>query len=183
MNLQDLEKHCQKCQKCDLAKIRQNMVFGQGNKNSKIMFIGEGPGRVEDETGIPFVGKAGQLLDKMLASISLTREDIYICNIVKCRPPKNRDPKPEEIQSCLNYLRMQFVLIKPAIIVCLGRIAATTIIDKDFRITRQHGEVYEKKGYKFIATYHPAALLRFPEKKQAAYQDLLVIKDLYNKLK
>jgi len=179
MTLQELENHCQKCQKCDLAKTRRNLVFGQGNPNSKIMFIGEGPGRVEDETGLPFVGKAGQLLDKMLLSINLSRKDVYICNIVKCRPPQNRDPRPDEIENCLNYLRMQLILIKPKIVVCLGRIAATTIMDKNFKITKQHGEVFENKGYKFVATYHPAALLRFPEKKKDAYQDLLVIKKLY----
>ena len=140
------------------------------------MFVGEGPGQQEDLQGEPFVGPAGKLLDKMLASIGLDREKVYIANIVKCRPPGNRDPHDDEQEACMNYLRYQLMLVKPKIIVCLGRIAATAIIDKDFKITRQHGQWTERKGYWFIATYHPSALLRDESKKRPAWEDLKLIR-------
>ncbi len=174
-----LEGACLSCKKCPLWETRTNVVVGTGNKNSKIMFVGEGPGEQEDLQGQPFVGPAGKLLDKMLGAIDMKREDVYITNIVKCRPPYNRDPKEEEQSACMNYLRYQLKLIEPKIIVCLGRIAAKAIISPDFKITSQHGIWYEKKGYYFIATYHPSALLRDPSKKYHAWEDLKKIRDKY----
>ena len=171
-----LEGACLNCRKCRLWETRTNVVIGVGNRNADIMFVGEGPGQQEDFQGEPFVGPAGKLLDKMLASIGLDREKVYIANIVKCRPPGNRDPHDDEQEACMNYLRYQLMLVKPKIIVCLGRIAATAIIDKDFKITRQHGQWTERKGYWFIATYHPSALLRDESKKRPAWEDLKLIR-------
>mgnify|MGYP004534800927 FL=1 len=171
-----LEGACLNCRKCRLWETRTNVVIGVGNRNAYIMFVGEGPGQQEDLQGEPFVGPAGKLLDKMLASIGLDREKVYIANIVKCRPPGNRDPHDDEQEACMNYLRYQLMLVKPKIIVCLGRIAATAIIDKDFKITRQHGQWTERKGYWFIATYHPSALLRDESKKRPAWEDLKLIR-------
>ena len=171
-----LEGACLNCRKCRLWETRTNVVIGVGNRNADIMFVGEGPGQQEDLQGEPFVGLAGKLLDKMLASIGLAREKVYIANIVKCRPPGNRDPHDDEQEACMNYLRYQLMLVKPKIIVCLGRIAATAIIDKDFKITRQHGQWMERKGYWFIATYHPSALLRDESKKRPAWEDLKLIR-------
>lgn len=171
-----LEGACLNCRKCRLWETRTNVVIGVGNRNADIMFVGEGPGQQEDLQGEPFVGPAGKLLDKMLASIGLDREKVYIANIVKCRPPGNRDPHDDEQEACMNYLRYQLMLVKPKIIVCLGRIAATAIIDKDFKITRQHGQWTERKGYWFIATYHPSALLRDESKKRPAWEDLKLIR-------
>ena len=166
-----LEGACYSCRKCKLWETRNNVVIGKGNKNADIMFIGEGPGQQEDLTGIPFVGPAGQLLDKMLKAIDLTIDDVYIANIVKCRPPNNRDPQEEEQEACLNYLRYQLVLVKPKIIVCLGRIAGTAIISPTFRITKQRGQWIERKGYWITATFHPSALLRDESKKRPAWED------------
>ena len=171
-----LEGACLNCRKCRLWETRTNVVIGVGNRNADIMFVGEGPGQQEDLQGEPFVGPAGKLLDKMLASIGLDREKVYIANIVKCRPPGNRDPHDDEQEAYMNYLRYQLMLVKPKIIVCLGRIAATAIIDKDFKITRQHGQWTERKGYWFIATYHPSALLRDESKKRPAWEDLKLIR-------
>ena len=171
-----LEGACLNCRRCRLWETRTNVVIGVGNRNADIMFVGEGPGQQEDLQGEPFVGPAGKLLDKMLASIGLDREKVYIANIVKCRPPGNRDPHDDEQEACMNYLRYQLMLVKPKIIVCLGRIAATAIIDKDFKITRQHGQWTERKGYWFIATYHPSALLRDESKKRPAWEDLKLIR-------
>lgn len=171
-----LEGACLNCRKCRLWETRTNVVIGVGNRNADIMFVGEGPGQQEDLQGEPFVGPAGKLLDKMLVSIGLDREKVYIANIVKCRPPGNRDPHDDEQEACMNYLRYQLMLVKPKIIVCLGRIAATAIIDKDFKITRQHGQWTERKGYWFIATYHPSALLRDESKKRPAWEDLKLIR-------
>lgn len=182
-NWETLEGACLNCQKCDLWRTRTNVVIGKGNKNADIMFIGEGPGEQEDLQGYPFVGPAGQLLDKMLGAINLSIDDVYIANVVKCRPPHNRDPKEEEQQSCMNYLRYQFKLVEPKIVVCLGRIAAQAIIDKDFRITRQRGQWFERKGYWFTATYHPSALLRDAEKKRPAWEDFKSIRNKYEELK
>lgn len=140
-----LEGACYSCKKCRLSEMRTNVVIGKGSRNADIMFIGEGPGQQEDLTGIPFVGPAGQLLDKMLAAVNLSLEDVYVANIVKCRPPGNRDPHDDEKEACLNYLRYQLAMIHPKIIVCLGRIAATTIISPDFKITRQRGAVDRAK--------------------------------------
>ena len=177
-----LEGACLNCRKCRLWETRTNVVIGVGNRNADIMFVGEGPGQQEDLQGEPFVGPAGKLLDKMLASIGLDREKVYIANIVKCRPPGNRDPHDDEQEACMNYLRYQLMLVKPKIIVCLGRIAATAIIDKDFKITRQHGQWMERKGYWFIATYHPSALLRDESKKRPAWEDLKLIRAKFDEI-
>mgnify|MGYP001019027323 FL=1 len=160
---EELETACLACRKCGLCEGRSHVVVGDGNPQAKVMFIGEGPGEQEDLQGKPFVGRSGQLLDKMLDAVDLDRNrDIYIANIVKCRPPKNRDPLPEEQDMCIGWLRNQFVLIRPKIIVCLGRIAAMKLIRPDFRITREHGQIFEKSGVLMMATLHPAALLRNP---------------------
>ena len=178
-----LKAECAACRGCALADTRTNVVFGDGSETAEIMLIGEGPGQHEDEQGVPFVGPAGQLLDKMLASVGLSLEDAYIANVVKCRPPGNRDPHDDEKEACLNYLRYQLMLIQPKIIVCLGRIAATTIIDPEFRITRQRGQWFERKGYHIIATYHPSALLRDVTKKRPAWEDMQAIRAKWDELK
>ncbi len=170
------------CHKCSLGASRKNTVFGEGNVHARIMLVGEGPGRDEDELGRPFVGRAGQLLDKMLASIALTRNDVYIANILKCRPPGNRDPEPEEAAACIGYLRAQVALIKPKIIVCLGRVSAKHILGQDIRIMRDRGVWHKVKGFWIIPTYHPAALLRNELLKKDAYKDLLAIKARFNEL-
>jgi DNA polymerase len=173
LNWDELKQVCQICQACPLCKNRTNMVFGTGNPQAEIMCIGEGPGQQEDLTGLPFVGPAGILLDKMLSVIGLSREkNVYIANIVKCRPPHNRDPLPEEQEACIGYLRNQVALIKPKIIVCLGRIAAMRIISSDFKITKDHGIFYQRGAFILTALYHPSALLRDPSKKQDTFMDL-----------
>ncbi|MGB9680499.1 MAG: uracil-DNA glycosylase [Thermoanaerobacteraceae bacterium] len=180
--LKELYMECLNCKKCNLSNTRNNVVFGEGSYKSKIMFIGEGPGKDEDLQGKPFVGRAGQLLNKMLEAINLKREDIYIANIVKCRPPNNRVPLEEEIQACIPYLRNQVAIISPKIIVCLGSTAAKAIIDKNFKITAMRGRWYERKGVSIIATYHPAALLRDPGKKTEAWEDFKAIKEKLDNL-
>ncbi|MCD8090729.1 MAG: uracil-DNA glycosylase [Clostridiales bacterium] len=182
INWDELEKIVNNCGRCELCRGRHNVVLGTGNRNSKIMFVGEGPGYHEDMRGEPFVGPAGQLLDKMLASIGLNRQEVYIANVVKCRPPGNRDPLPEERETCLNYLRIQYLLINPKIIVCLGRIAAISLITPNFSITRDRGKWFYKKGVQFTATYHPSALLRDESKKRLAWEDLKAIKEKLNEL-
>lgn len=182
-NWETLETACLSCRGCRLWEMRTNVVIGRGNRQADIMLIGEGPGQQEDLQGKPFVGPAGQLLDKMLLSVGLTDEDVYIANVVKCRPPGNRDPQEDEREACLRYLRYQLLLIKPKIIVCLGRVAATTIIDGQFRITKQRGQWMERKGYHMIATYHPSALLRDESKKRPAWEDMKAIKAMLDKLK
>ena len=183
VNWETLEAACHGCRRCVLGETRTNVVVGDGAKQADIMLIGEGPGEQEDLQGRAFVGPAGQLLDKMLACIGLDREKVYIANIVKCRPPHNRDPKPEEETACLPYLRAQVRLVQPKIIVCLGRIAAQVIIDPEFRITRQHGIWVERKGFWLTATYHPSALLRDPSKKRDAYEDLKLLRAKIDELK
>lgn len=178
-----LEGACFNCKKCRLWELRSHVVIGKGNPKADIMFIGEGPGQQEDLQGQPFVGPAGQLLDRMLASVGLSLENVYITNIVKCRPPGNRDPYDDEKDACLNYLRYQLKLIEPKIIVCLGRIAATTILDPSFRITRQRGIWFPKMGYDFIATYHHSALLRDEEKKRPAWEDMKAIRKKWDELR
>ena len=172
-----LEKTCHGCNACELCQRRKNVVFGVGNRNAEIMFVGEGPGEQEDIQGEPFVGPAGKLLDDMLSIIDLDREKCYIANIVKCRPPGNRDPKEEEQNACFGYLDNQIELIKPKIIVCLGRIAATKMIQPDFKITREHGQWYRINGIWITAIYHPSALLRDLTKRPDAFDDLLRIRD------
>ena len=167
-----LEQRCRQCQNCPLAETRTNVVFGTGNRQADILFIGEGPGEQEDLQSVPFVGPAGKLLDRMLSVVDLSRETVYIANIVKCRPPRNRDPLHTEQDACIGYLRAQTALLRPKIIVCLGRIAATRLIDKNFRITRQHGQWFDRAGVLMTATYHPSAVLRDPEKGPEAFLDL-----------
>ena len=171
MTLDELQKECENCKKCELCNSRTNLVFGQGNKNADIMLIGEAPGQNEDLQGKPFVGRSGQLLDKFLESVGLSRNDIYIANMLKCRPPENRDPKPSEQDLCIDWLREQFKIIRPKIIVCVGRISAQRLIDKNFRVTKEHGIFYDKKGVLFMGTYHPAAILRNPNNKPFALED------------
>ena len=174
---EELERACLACQKCGLCETRTNVVVGMGNPKAKVMFVGEGPGEQEDLQGKPFVGRSGQLLDKMLDAVDLSRDkNIYIANIVKCRPPKNRDPLPEEQEMCIEWLRSQFELIRPKIIVCLGRIAAMKLIRPDFHIMKEHGQFYEKSGVLMMATLHPAALLRNPRNKPAAFEDFLKLR-------
>ncbi|MEE0191761.1 MAG: uracil-DNA glycosylase [Flavonifractor plautii] len=167
-----LYEECIHCQKCGLAETRTNVVFGEGARDAEVMFIGEGPGEQEDRTGRPFVGRAGQLLDDMLAMIDLKREKVFIGNRVKCRPPQNREPLNIEQEACIGYLRNQVALLKPKIIVCLGRIAAMKLIKEDFKITREHGQWIEKAGVWMMAMYHPSALLRDPRKRPESFEDL-----------
>lgn len=167
-----LYEECIHCQKCGLAETRTNVVFGEGARDAEVMFIGEGPGEQEDRTGRPFVGRAGQLLDDMLAMTDLKREKVFIGNMVKCRPPQNRDPLNIEQEACIGYLRNQVALLKPKIIVCLGRIAAMKLIKEDFKITREHGQWIEKAGVWMMAMYHPSALLRDPRKRPESFEDL-----------
>lgn len=178
-----LKEMCQGCTKCQLCQTRTNVVFGIGNENAEVMFIGEGPGENEDLQGEPFVGRGGKLLDKMLTAIDLDRKkNIYIANMVKCRPPKNRDPLPEEQEQCIGWLRNQFALIRPKIIVCLGRVAASRLIKKDIKITREHGIFFEKNGVVMMATLHPAALLRNPNNKPGAFEDFIKLRDKINEI-
>lgn len=173
MDWNSLEATCRQCTNCGLCETRHNVVFGVGNPNAQIMFIGEGPGEQEDLQGIPFVGPAGKLLDDMLSIIDLDRTKCYIANIVKCRPPRNRDPLETEQEACIGYLHQQIELIQPKIIVCLGRIAAMKFISPNFRITREHGTWTEKDGVWMSAIYHPSALLRDVNKRPETFDDLL----------
>lgn len=183
MTLDELEIKCRECTKCGLCEDRTNLVFGEGKKDADIMLIGEGPGENEDLQGRPFVGRSGQLLDKFLASVDLSRDkNVYIANMVKCRPPKNRDPKPEEQDMCIKWLREQFKIIRPKIIICVGRISAQRLIDKDFKVTKEHGVFYERNGVLMMGTYHPAAILRNPNNKELAFADWLAVRDKINEL-
>ncbi len=179
--LKELETIVKYCDRCPLAKTRTNAVFGEGGAESIIMFVGEGPGYNEDKIGKPFVGKAGELFDKIIKAVDLTRDDIYITNIVKCRPPGNRNPLENECKTCIEFLRWQVKIINPDIIVCLGAVAARNIIDKDFRITKSRGIWYKKGRFNIIATYHPAALLRDVNKKKETWEDFKAIKEMYDK--
>ena len=167
-----LYEECIHCQKCGLAETRTNVVFGEGARDAEVMFIGEGPGEQEDRTGRPFVGRAGQLLDDMLAMIDLKREKVFIGNMVKCRPPQNRDPLNIEQDACIGYLRNQVALIRPKIIICLGRISAVRLIKPDFKITKEHGQWFEKAGVQMTALFHPAAILRDPRRRPETFEDL-----------
>lgn len=178
MDLSQLKNQCIQCEKCSLSQTRTHVVFGTGVENAEVMLIGEGPGEQEDKQGLPFVGRSGQLLDCYLESIGLSREkNIFIANIVKCRPPNNRDPLAEESTACLPWLREQFRLIQPKIVVCLGRVAAQKIIRPDFSVTKEHGQWTEKNGIFFTATLHPAALLRNPSQKPSAFEDFVKIRE------
>ena len=174
--LEALQSACHACTACPLAKTRTNVVFGVGPCPSPIVFVGEGPGQQEDLQGEPFVGPAGKLLDDMLSIIDLSRKNAYITNIVKCRPPQNRDPMPDEQDACIGFLNEQLAILKPKIIVCLGRIAAMRLIKEDFRITREHGQWFSKDGVEYTAIYHPSALLRDVSKRPETFTDLLSLR-------
>ena len=171
-NLEDLENSIKGCNKCKLCNGRKNIVFGVGNENADIMFIGEGPGADEDAQGIPFVGKAGQLMNKAFEGIGLKRDDVYIANIVKCRPPQNRNPEKDEVEACINYLRNQVMIVKPKIIVLLGSVALKNILGEEYSITKIRGNWIERKGIWYMPTFHPAALLRDESKKLDFWRDL-----------
>lgn len=170
-----LETQCNSCQKCSLYKTKTNTVFGKGSKNATVLFVGEAPGEQEDLQGIPFCGASGQLLDKYFDAIDLKPEEYYVGNILKCRPPYNRDPLPEEQEACIGYLREQLKLINPKIIVCLGRISAMKIIKPDFKITKEHGKWFKKGRFYITAVYHPSMLLRDPSKREETLRDFLEI--------
>ena len=173
---------CESCQACALSETRTNCVFGDGNRRAKLLFVGEAPGDNEDKTGKPFIGRAGKLLDEYLSEIGLSRDEVYIANILKCRPPKNRDPLPAEEAACVNFLKRQIALIRPQIIVCLGRISAMKLIKPDFKITQEHGRFFEKDGVLMTAVYHPALLLRDPRKKPQMLEDMISIKQTLDSL-
>ncbi|MCL1858103.1 MAG: uracil-DNA glycosylase [Oscillospiraceae bacterium] len=174
---QELLKDCLSCDKCVLHNTRNKVVFGKGSHEAKIMFIGEAPGESEDREGLPFVGRAGKLLDKYMTFADFTLDNVYIANILKCRPPQNRDPDQSEQDNCIDYLRLQTKLIDPKIIVCLGRIAAMRIIKPDFRITSEHGAWFRKGSIYMTAIYHPSALLRDSEKKADAVIDFKSVRE------
>ena len=180
--LNTLKTECTNCRACALCGGRTNLVFGVGNEQAELMVIGEGPGEQEDLQGVPFVGPAGKLLDSMLEMIDLDRSQVYIANIVKCRPTHNRDPKPEEMTACRPWLERQIALVNPKLIVCLGRIAATAMIRADFRITREHGQWFEVNGRRILATFHPSALLRDPARRPEAFMDLREIRKEFRAL-
>ncbi len=172
MDLKELYSECLACRKCPLSETRTNLVFGVGNENADLMFVGEAPGADEDASGIPFVGRAGKLLNSYLDAVGIDRDSVYIANILKCRPPKNRDPLPEEGDACMPYLREQVRIIKPRFIVCLGRIAAMRLIKPDYKITQEHGIWVQKGSFEMTAFFHPSALLRDPRKKEAMLTDM-----------
>ena len=174
---EQLEQSCLSCTGCGLCETRHHVVFGVGRRDTDVLFVGEGPGEQEDLQGEPFVGPAGKLLDDMLSILDLDRKaNCYIANIVKCRPPRNRDPLETEQEACIGYLRNQVALIQPKIIVCLGRIAAKKLIDPDFRITRQHGQWFRRGEFWMMATFHPSALLRDVSKRPEAFDDLMSLR-------
>ena len=171
------------CSKCRLCRGRSNVVPGEGDIHADIMFIGEGPGRDEDLQGRPFVGRSGELLTRMIEAIGLKRSEVYICNIVKCRPPQNRNPEADEAQACINYLRAQFALVRPKIIVLLGKVACRYTLNEEISVMREHGRWYERKGVYFMPTFHPSALLRDPAKKRDAWDDFQKIRDKLNEIR
>ena len=181
-NWKELEESIINCRKCKLCQNRTNIVFGVGNKQADIMFIGEGPGADEDSQGIPFVGKAGQLMDKALAGLGINREELYIANIVKCRPPQNRVPEQDEVKACMNYLGNQVILVKPQIIVLLGSTALKNILGKEYGITPSRGKWIERKGILYMPTWHPAALLRDENKKIEFWKDLKQVFKKYEEI-
>lgn len=171
-SLEEIRKELGDCKRCKLHRTRRTIVFGEGNPKTKLMFIGEGPGYDEDIQGRPFVGKAGQLLTKIIQSINLPREEVYITNIIKCRPPQNRNPEPDEIQNCHPFLVKQIHAIQPKIICALGAFAAQTLLKTDVKITSLRGRSYDLSGIKVFPTYHPAYLLRNPERKKEVWEDM-----------
>jgi len=178
-SLESFKNSICECLKCELGYTRTNFVFGVGNPNADIVFVGEAPGEKEDLIGEPFVGRAGKLLDKILAAINLSREDIYICNVIKCRPPQNRDPLPKEVELCEPYLKTQLSLINPKLIVALGRIAACTILRTKEPLKNLRNKIFKYEGIDLVVTYHPAALLRNPNFKKPAWEDFQMIRDKY----
>lgn len=177
LDWETLESTCLSCTRCGLCETRHKVAFGVGPRDADVMFVGEGPGEQEDLKGEPFVGAAGHLLDDMLSIIDLSRDNCYIANIVKCRPPRNRDPLETEQDACIDYLRNQVALIQPKIIVCLGRVAAKRLINPDFRITQEHGTWVQKNGVWMSAMYHPSALLRDVSKRPETFDDLLSLRE------
>ena len=171
-SFEELEESIKDCKKCKLYNNRNNIVLGCGNKNAKIMFIGEGPGADEDIQGEPFVGKAGKLMNQAFKGVGIKREDVYICNVVKCRPPMNRNPEADEIKECLDYLRTQVMLVKPQIVVLLGSIALKAILGEEYSITKARGKWVSQKNIEYMPTFHPAALLRDESKKINFWNDL-----------
>lgn len=182
-NLNELESLISGCLSCELGKTRNKFVFGTGNPNSDVMLIGEAPGADEDAQGLPFVGRAGKLLTDILKAINIEREEVFIANILKCRPPNNRDPQSTEMQTCMPYLYKQIELINPKVILCLGRIAACGLLGETESLTKMRGNVYEVKGVKMMVTYHPAALLRNPNWKKGCWEDVQQFQKLYLELK
>jgi len=182
-SLDELEKNINTCLKCPLGHTRLNFVFGVGDSKAEVMLIGEAPGADEDAQGEPFVGKAGQLLNKILTAVNLKREEVYICNILKCRPPNNRDPEPSEMESCTPYLYKQIELIKPKFIICLGRIAGQWLLQTSETLTALRGKIHDFNGIKLIVTYHPAALLRNPNWKYPTWEDMKMFKKAYDEMK
>ena len=180
--MNELRQRCRLCRACPLCATRTNVVFGVGPEKADIVFVGEGPGQQEDLTGEPFVGAAGKLLDDMLSIIDLSRQNCYIANIVKCRPPQNRDPLPQEQDACIGFLQEQLAILQPKMIICLGRIAAMRMIRPDFRITRDHGTWTERNGVHYTAIFHPSALLRDPYKRPETFRDLLSIREKIQQL-
>lgn len=174
---ESLRAACEDCQRCALGKTRHKLVFGVGLRTSPVLFVGEGPGQQEDLQGEPFVGAAGQLLDEMLSIVDLGRRNCYIANIVKCRPPGNRDPKPEEQEACVGWLYEQMRLLRPKLVICLGRIAAGVLIEPDYRITRRHGQWVCRDGVWYTSIYHPSALLRDLSRRPETFLDLLAIRE------
>ena len=182
INWAEFYREIRECERCALYRGRLNVVPGEGNPRARLMLIGEGPGQQEDRMGRPFVGPSGELLTKMLHAIGLERSEVYICNIVKCRPPKNRNPEPEEAQACLPFLRMQVALVRPKIIVLLGKVACRWTLGEEISITRGHGVWHERKGVWFLPTFHPSALLRDPAKKADAWEDFQKLREKMREL-
>ena len=177
-----LEAEVRECRRCRLCETRTNVVPGEGDPQAKLMFIGEGPGRDEDLQGRPFVGRSGELLTRMIRAIGLERENVYICNVVKCRPPQNRNPEPDEAEACLNYLRAQVALVKPRVVVLLGKVACRYTLREEISVTRDHGKWFERKGVWFMPTFHPSFLLRDPARKREAWEDFQRIRDKLTEL-
>ena len=175
-NLESIRAEIGDCQRCKLAPKRKNIVFGAGDPKAELVFVGEAPGSDEDEQGLPFVGRAGQLLTKIIESISLKREDVYICNVLKCRPPENRNPEPDEVAACNPFLKKQLATIRPKVVCCLGTFAAQTVLQTTSPISKLRGRFFDLDGLRVIATFHPAYLLRSPEKKREVWEDMKQIR-------
>ena len=177
-----LEAEVAECRRCRLCETRTNVVPGEGDPQARRMFIGEGPGRDEDLQGRPFEGRSGELLTRMIRAIGLERENVYICNVVKCRPPQNRNPEPDEAEACLNYLRAQVALVKPRVVVLLGKVACQYTLREEISVMRDHGRWFERKGVWFMPTFHPSFLLRDPARKREAWEDFQRIRDKLTEL-